>query len=280
MAFMMSRSRRAGKVPVAQAQAGLPVVNYYLPLVITLLTTTLLFLVIAFLTSISFANVARALAPQKGDPLNALLSWPGLSGLSRLLTSGDSNSGSLAGNAFFCGITGIIGLALTLYFLWAIIKVVRDLITPMHYTRGTIADKRTIAGRVAGDWIGVLPSYVGPDIARATQISDEQSAASADRSRIVNTRSTPAPRPQPQTRGAYLSPGRISVQAAPVVTASDLADEKPAHRAVFRIDAGAFSQLHADEEVLVAHSRFLEHIFYVAHLRDGEWESYKNNALI
>jgi hypothetical protein len=30
----------------------------------------------------------------------------------------------------------------------------------------------------------------------------------------------------------------------------------------------------------VAHSRFLEHIYYVAHLRGGEWESYRNHQLI
>ena len=283
MALMRSRflSRRGGdKIPVAQAQVGLPAVNYRLPLLTTLLATTVLFLVIAFLTSISFANVARALSPDKGDTSNVLLVWPGLSNLGKLLSPGEADTNIGATGAFLCGITGIVGLGLSLYFLWAIIKGVRDLVTPMHYTRGSIADKRTIAGRVAGDWIGVVPSYVGSDVAVATQISDEQSSSSADRSRIVNTRSTPAPRPQPQVRGAYLSPGRISVQAAPIVTASALAGEKPVRRVTFRVDAGAFSQLHADEEVLVAHSRYLEHIFYVAHLRDGDWESFKNNALI
>ena len=31
---------------------------------------------------------------------------------------------------------------------------------------------------------------------------------------------------------------------------------------------------------MVAHSRYLEHIYYVAHLRDGQWESFRNRALI
>jgi hypothetical protein len=258
MASMRSKwlfRRRGDKLPVGQAQPGLPVVNYRLPLLTSLATTALLFLVLAFLTLVSVANVMRAFS-----------------------ATDDTGNATLGG--FFCGITSIIGLALCLYTLSAMIKGVRDLVTPMHYTRGSIADKRSIAGRIAGEWIGVSPSYVGPDIEIASQVTDDQAAASADRSRIVQTRRPPTPRLQPQGRGGYLSPGRISIQATPLVTDADLSDDKPKNRAVFRVDAGAYSQLKADEEVLVVHSRFLEHIFYVAHLRDGEWESFKNNALI
>jgi hypothetical protein len=247
--------RRGDKLPVGQAQPGLPVVNYRLPLVTSLATTALLFLVLAFLTLVSVANVFRAFSP-----------------------TDDTGSATLGG--FFCGVTSILGVGLCLYTLWAMMKGVRDLMTPLHYTRGSIADKRSIAGRIAGEWIGVTPSYVGPDMAIASEVTDEQAAASADRSRIVQTRGAPTPRVQPQGRGGYLAPGRISMQATPLVTDADLSDKKPSNRAVFRVDAGAYSQLKAEEEVLVAHSRFLEHIFYVAHLRDGEWESFKNNALI
>lgn len=258
MASMSSKwlfRRRGDKLPVGQAQPGLPVVNYRLPLVTSLATTALLFLVLAFLTLVSVANVFRAFSP-----------------------TDDTGSATLGG--FFCGVTSILGVGLCLYTLWAMMKGVRDLMTPLHYTRGSIADKRSIAGRIAGEWIGVTPSYVGPDMAIASEVTDEQAAASADRSRIVQTRGAPTPRVQPQGRGGYLAPGRISMQATPLVTDADLSDKKPSNRAVFRVDAGAYSQLKAEEEVLVAHSRFLEHIFYVAHLRDGEWESFKNNALI
>ncbi|MEP6774979.1 MAG: hypothetical protein ABJA50_05230 [Chloroflexota bacterium] len=258
MASMRSKGlfrRRGDKLPVGQAQPGLPVVNYRLPLVTSLATTALLFLVLAFLTLVSVANVLRAFSP-----------------------ADDTGSATLGG--FFCGVTSLLGVGLCLYTLWAILKGVRDLMTPIHYTRGSIADKRSIAGRIAGEWIGVSPSYVGADIAVASHVTDEQAAASADHSRIVQTRSAPLPRLQPKGRGGYLAPGRISMQASPLVTDADLSDDKPKNRAVFRVDAGAYSLLKADEEVLVAHSRFLEHIFYVAHLRDGEWESFKNNALI
>jgi hypothetical protein len=220
-----------------------------------LTTTILLFLLIAFLTLLSFANLARAF-------------------------SATDATGNAALGGFLCGVTGIVGVGLCLYTLWAAIKAVRDLTSPMHYTRGQIADKRSIAGRVAGQWIGVTPSYVGSSLEVASHVSDDQVAASADRSRILQTRTTPPPRTPSQGRGSYLSPGRISIQATPLITDADLTEERPPRRTVFRVDAGAYSQLKAEEEVLVAHSRFLEHIFYVAHLRDGDWESFKNNELI
>jgi hypothetical protein len=139
--------RRGDKLPVGQAQPGLPVVNYRLPLVTSLATTALLFLVLAFLTLVSVANVFRAFSP-----------------------TDDTGSATLGG--FFCGVTSILGVGLCLYTLWAMMKGVRDLMTPLHYTRGSIADKRSIAGRIAGEWIGVTPSYVGPDMAIASEVTD------------------------------------------------------------------------------------------------------------
>jgi hypothetical protein len=67
----------------------------------------------------------------------------------------------------------------------------------------------------------------------------------------------------------YLSADRISADS-----------ETATSRRIFRVDPAAHAALQAGDEVLVAHSRFLEHIFYVARLNEGEWESYRNKALI
>ena len=256
MAFMNIGSRMGrGKDRLSEAEAikGLPTINYHLPVVVTLLATSGLFLLVGFLTLVSFSNAAQ--------------SWN---------ASGGGAEGGIPTAFVFCGVVGLLGTLLMLYFLLALVKGVRDLSTPLYYTRGSVVDKRTVAGRITGDWIGVAPSYAGPDLDAASQVTDEQAAASVDRSRIVQPRSMEPVLPPVPKRSGYLSRDRISSE---VELAPQLKGET-GPRVVFRIDQQAYDRLHAGEEVLVAHSRFLEHIFYVAHLRDGEWESFRNKALI
>ncbi|MGA7733133.1 MAG: hypothetical protein WCD37_17885 [Chloroflexia bacterium] len=256
MASMNIRSRMGrGKDRFSEVDVikGLPTINYHLPVAVTLLAATGLFLLVGFLTLVAFGTAAQ--------------SWNA--------SGGDTEEG--IPTAFvFCGIFGLLGTLLTLYFLLALIKGARDLTMPLYYTRGSVVDKRTVAGRITGDWIGVAPSYAGPDLNSASRVTDEQAAASVDRSRIVQPRSMEPALPPLPKRSGYLSRDRISseVELAPQPTG------ETGPRVVFRIDQSAYDRLHAGEEVLVAHSRFLEHIFYVAHLRDGEWESFRNKALI
>lgn len=260
MAIMKVRSllgRDKNQIPVDDLTVpGLPPINYYPPIVVTLLATFLLFVVTAFLTLISFGN--------------ALNSW-------NASDAGSGTDGATPAGLLLCGSFGIIGTILSGYFLYALIKGIRDLSAPVHFTRGTLADKRAVAGRMAGDWIGVSPQYAGSDREAAAIITDEQSAASVDRSQIVNTRSTPGVRTPPKRSSGYLSRDRIS-SAQPEVAPKSLGTPGP--RVVFRVDAKAYSHLEPGEEVLLAHSRFLEHIYYIAHLRNGEWESFKNKTLI
>ncbi len=256
MASMKVRSllgRGKDNLPRSDAIEGLPRINYYLPIVVTLLATLLLFLLVGFLTVVAFGNAANSWNASEGG------------------TAGATPAGFL-----FCGTFGLVGTALTVYFLLALIKGVRDLSSPLHYTRGTLADKRAVAGRMAGDWIGVTPAYAGPDQYMASQITDEQVAASVDRSQIVKPRGAGGALPSPPRRSGYLSRDRISsqVEVAPASLGA------PGPRVVFRIEKNAYVNLQPGEEVLIAHSRFLEHIFYVAHLRDGQWESFKSKALI
>jgi hypothetical protein len=232
--------------------AGLPNIRYYPPLIATLSATLFVFLIAFVLTLIAIGNtVAQSTQPSTGD---------------------DSGSGSAS---LLCGVVALVGLAASAYFLFALIKGVRDLFTPLQYTRGSLADKRVIGGRFVGNWLGVVPSYIGPSLESASTVSDEEAATSADRSQIVQTRNTP-PAPADRRRSPYLSPGRISS----TLETDPLASGKPDRRSIFRADPAVYEALRPGEQVLVAHSRFLEHIYYIAHLRDGEWESNRNKALI
>lgn len=255
MGTMKARSgfrRRSDKLPANIGTPGLPPVNYYLPVVVTLLSTLLLLVVVAFLTVVAVGNTT--------------LAWNAF------------GTGAANAPAWFllCGALTIIGTGLSIFFLFGVIKGVRDLAAPLNYTRGILLDKRTVAGRLAGEWIGVSPVYVGPDVALAGQVTDEQAAASVDRTQIVRPRGD-APPPRPR-RGRYIAEDRISVR--PDVEYAPQAATQEGPRLVFRVDQDTYSQIEPGEDVLIAHSRYLEHIFYVSHLRNGEWVSFKNKALI
>jgi hypothetical protein len=255
MAFMNRAVSKRGEVPPSKAIQGLPRVGYFAPVVATLAATAFVFLIVLALTLIAIGNATSSLS-QSG-------------------ASSDTDNG---GGALFCGVLAIVGVVACVYFMFAIVKGVRDLVTPIQFTRGPLADKRVIGGRFVGNWIGVIRSYVGPDLETASAVTDEQAAASADRNQIVQTRNPPPPRPSERKRGGYLSRDRLTSTLVTDVKAS--AAIPPGQRAVFRLDPAAYDTLTPGEEVLVAHSRFLEHIYYVAHLRDGEWESFRNRALI
>ena len=245
--------RPGSRVPKATAFEGLPRVNYVGPLAVTLAATALIFLFMAFLTLVAVGNTLnawnRAAATDDGNELTGVL---------------------------LCGIFSIFGTIMSAYFLVALVKGVRDLMAPLHYTRGTLADKRVISSRMAGEWIGITPSYAGPDLEAASAVNEEALAASVDRTRIVQTRNGPPANEPKRRRTGYLTPERVNI---PVIE-EDRSTGAPGPRAVFRVDPGTYAALQPGEEVMVAHSRYLEHIYYVAHLRDGQWESFRNRALI
>jgi hypothetical protein len=245
--------RPGSRMPKATAVEGLPRVNYTGPLLVTILATGLIFALLAFLTLIAIGNT--------------------ITGWSRAANTNDGNS--LSG-VLICGVFSIFGAVMSVYFLFALIKGVRDLLTPIYYTRGNLADKRVISSRVAGDWIGITASYAGPDLDTASAVNDEALAASVDRTQIVQTRNGP-PADQPRRRrSGYLTSDRVNI---PVIE-EDRTTGAPGPRAVFRVDPGTYEALQPGEEVLVAHSRYLEHIYFVARLRNGQWETYPNRALI
>ncbi len=187
MAFMNRAVSKRGEVPPSKAIQGLPRISYYLPVIATLAATAFVFLIVLALTLIAIGNATSSLSQ----------------------TGANSNTDA-GGGALFCGVLAIVGLVTSGYFLFAIIKGVRDLVTPIQFTRGPLADKRVIGGRFVGNWIGVICSYVGPDLETASAVTDDQAAASADRSRIVQTRNPPPTRPSERKRGGYLSQDRLT----------------------------------------------------------------------
>ncbi|HEX8228869.1 MAG TPA: hypothetical protein VF826_06105 [Chloroflexia bacterium] len=231
------------------AEKGLPHVNYVTPVLGTLSATVLLLVVLGLLTLIT----GLAAVTQFGR------------------VSNNDARGSLV-TLGVCGLGSLICLVGTIYFGWTVIKGTRDLFTPLYYTRGVVADKRVIGGRNTGTWLGVFPSYSGPDLAVAAQAPNLQplgSSAYLDRSRGAERGGEPAR----GKSGGYLSADRISASAA--------ADsDTPPPRRIFRVDPTSHAILEAGDDVLVAHSRYLERIFYVARFTNGEWESYRNKALI
>ena len=232
---------------------GLPRMNYYLPVIVTFLASVFSFLLVALLTTFAIFNVST----QVGR-----------------IGAGEQNVSLLS--TAFCGVVGLFGAIGTVYFFIAVIKGFRDIFSPIYYTRGTVADKRVLGGRKSGTWLGVIPRYTGPDLAEASIITEEQRLANPDRSQVFEPRHNPKkpePIPAPRLGSGYLPADRIS--ASRNIDPADLP-----LRVIFRVDPASHATLQPDDEVLLAHTRYLQHIFYVAHLKGGDWESYPNKALI
>ena len=241
---MSTRARPLKPQIEGGAERGLPQVSYYPPVIVTLVAAVFLLVVLAVLTFIT-----------------------GLAAITQAGRVGDSQASGAGLTMFACGLVSLLCLAATVFFVWSVIKGVRDLLSPVYYTRGVVADKRVIGGRRSGTWLGVFPNYSGHDLAVASQIATPLSAGKA----AYSGEAPPGGAAAARKSSGYLSADRIS---------ADADKEAPAYRHIFRVDAASHAVMEAGDEVLIAHSRFLEHIFYVARLNGGEWESYKNKALI
>jgi hypothetical protein len=252
--------------PADGVTGELPRINYYPPIVVTLLAAILIFLFIAGLGVLGALNT-----------------------ITQVGRIASNEAGSSAFGAMLCGTLSLLALLGAAYFLTAVIKGVRDLGEKVQYTRGTVVSRRG-QSRKADNWLAIEPSYVGPDLEAASPVNDEQRAASVDRSQIFQPRFGPtpgSPRPDREERrtstekaGGYLSPDRISSRKEPQAPSPGDTEEPSAPRVVFRIDFASGAKLASDEEVMVAHSRFLQHIFYLARLKDGQWEVHRNKKLI
>jgi hypothetical protein len=259
--------------------AGLPRVSYYPPIVATLLAALLIFAIATLLAGLMVANTVNL--------------WE---------RAGSNEEGASPVTAGLCGIVSLVLLAGAAYLLTAVIKGARDLGAPLQYTRGAVVEQQTLTARKVKNWLLVDPAYSGPDLERATAVTDEQIAASVDRSEIVHPRfeggfwasrrkrSALVPELEESRTGTvgkpsgYLSPERISAQAETTwgkgPKESTEVDRLPQPHVIFRADFAQRAQLRGGEEVIVAHSRYLQHPFYIARLINGEWQVHRNKALI
>ena len=241
------------------------------PVVATLFAAVLIFLVVAGLGMIELSNTLTKL--QQPDV-------------------GQSDSSPLGTG--ICGLLSLVLLGSAIYFLFAILKGVRDLSTPLYFTRGTVIKKPNTRPRRVDSWLLLETSYIGSDAAQASDVTDEQSAVSVDRSQIVQPRFAPKKGASSsqgtsgleselratsgeQSSSSYLRPERISAEQERLRSAETQALPP---RSVFRVDFASKLGFQPGEEVLVAHSRYLQHIYYIARLRAGEWEITQNKRLI
>lgn len=252
------RERTVDAVPARGVQ-GLPPIRYRLPIVVTTLAAMLIALVTGLFALITLGivvnSVTRTAAEGASDPVFV---------------------------GCVCAPLGLTLLGGTIFFLGAIIQGLRDLFQPVHYTRGTVAEREHIGVRRGANWLYVDARYAGPDLAVASEVTDEQRAASPDRSQIVQPRFTPEITHTPTERakerqGSYLPAHRLTEDLKALESREPGSTKPPL---IFRIDPSAHAAIKPDDEVLVAHSPYLQHVYYVSHLRGGEWESFPNKALI
>jgi len=265
----MSRSTSLPSNLANLPSSGLPQVSYRPPLVATLLASLLLLLMAGLLGFLGVSNTIT----QFGR------------------ASANESGGSFLG-AGACGLLSLLSIAGVVYFAMAVRMGVQDLGEKLMYTRGVVAKPRAVSGRRGKDWLLILPRYVGTDLDAASRVTEEQKAVSVDRSQIFQPRFGPGSATKAasadtgaasstETKG-YLNPDRISTgrEAATFKIEPEPDEEPDTPRVVFRIDFASGAKLTTGEEVLVAHSHRLQHIYYVARLRDGKWEAYKNSRLI
>ncbi|HUP26857.1 MAG TPA: hypothetical protein VM409_00350 [Chloroflexia bacterium] len=251
---MKTRAAPPGSLRSHSGLVGFPKVGYRLPIVVTTLAAALIFLATGFLSLAVISRVLLQLGwseqpPQSSDPVFTFC---------------------------ICAPLGLLFIAGAVYFLLAVVKGARDLGTPLHYTRGSVAQPRAAIGRKSNNmWLTVDARYAGPDLQSAAYLTDEDRAASADRSQILQPRFAGASTSASRERGGYIPTHRLT---------SDSAEPEDSAKSqvpvTFRIDAAVLKILEPGTEVIVAHSRYLEHVYYVSHLRSGEWESFPNKALI
>jgi hypothetical protein len=265
----MSRSTSLPSDLANLPATGLPRVNYRPPVVATLLASLLLLFFAALLAFLGVSNT-----------------------ITQLGRASDNQSGGSFLGAGACGLLSLLAVAGVIYFTMAVRMGMQDLGEKLVYTRGVVARPRAMSGRRGKDWLLVMPRYVGTDLDTASRVTDEQKAASVDRSQIFQPRFGPAgtTKTAPEDADAavstpakgYLTPERISTarEAATFKLEPDPGEEPSTPRVAFRIDFASGAKLTPGEEVLVAHSHRLQHIYYVARLRDGEWETYRNKRLI
>ncbi len=242
-----------------------PPVNYRLPILATIASTLVvitLFVLLAFFTA----------------------AWS----LRQFTTTADDGTGSpLIGG--LCGVATLAMIAGVVYFSLAVIKGVRDLTTPLQHLPGYIERKYTGMGRTGGFWIVVRTGDRPLPIASSARLTPPPPPAPP-----------PVPAPSAASTGSTTSTGtapggfggglaeiarQVSTAPRPPAEASSPAPAPPAatdwtKSHIFRVDKAVYNALRDGEPVVIAYSRFLEHVYYVEHTEAGEPVPLRNTSLL
>lgn len=245
-----------------------PPVNYRLPLLATIVSTLVvmvLFILLAFFTAAWSLRQFTTVDDETGSPI--------IGGL--------------------CGVATIALIAGTLYFALALIKGVRDLTTPLQRLPGYIERKYTGMGRTGGFWI-VVRAGDRPALATApvTRLATALTTAPSSSPTAPSTApSVPALAPPSSAAPTSFGGGLAEVARQVSTTPRPPADVPGAtpvlpiatdwtRSRIFRVDKSVYNALRDGESVVVAYSRFLEHVYYVEHTEDGEQVPLRNTSLL
>ncbi len=215
-------------------------VSYNTPLVATIAASLVLLLVVIFLAAIGLGNTITLIHQEDGL------------------------------SAAFCGVVTLVLLVGVAFFATAVIKGVRDLFTPLQLSTGLIVELTARAQRGGGAyWV-----MIDPDLEAETPAPvghyiplSESPALGLDHTRRVfgvpsNTDPAPEPEPEPE----------------PDLDAILRGDK--GHLLRFRVDKPVHQSLRLDERVSIAHSRYLQHVYYVQQWQGNSSVVLQNRSLL
>jgi hypothetical protein len=174
--------------------------------------------------------------------------------------------------AIFCGLLNLVLLTGIGFFTVALTKGVRDLITPMQLVNGLIVDHSYRQQRGGGAYWLVVDTEAEPEPAPVMRYipMSQSKALKNDDTRLVF--------------GANPSPGDADL---PNPTEDDPArlfarDERLTLPTIlrFRVDKPVYESLRLNDRVTIAHSRYLQHVYYVQQWEGNHGVVLKNRSLL
>ncbi len=248
-----------------------PRINYVAPLVAAILSSSFLLLLTMLLLYLSVSNALNT---------------------------------SEGGLLLICGLGAILFLVAGCFFAVATFKGVRDLFTPLQTIAGTVVGLNN-RGQDVPQMMPTMPSFrrnAAPDALSGDKGSRRQSppfwlVIDPDLGSRLEA-ATPPPAP-PASQSVAPSTRRVFGISEPATEQPDPARKEPdppasddlrlvlANRAAhsrqlirFRVDRPAYEAVHTGNRVVIAHSRYLEHVYYVQRLDEFGSQTILNKSLL
>ena len=220
-------------------------VNYAAPLWATISASLLLVLVVGFLAILSFTGLINLIVNEH-DGFTAL----------------------------FCGLLNLILFAGLAFFVVAITKGVRDLSTPLQLTNGLIVDHSYRQQRGGGAYWLVVDTDAQSEPAPVMRYipMSQSKALKNDNTRLVFGANPSADDPDiPAPAPAEDDPKQIFARNERLTLPTILR---------FRVDKPVYESLRLNDRVTIAHSRFLQHVYYVQQWEGNQGVVLKNKSLL